>query len=211
MRHSLLAAAFTLAVLLPGSAYAQEGRIELVPFAGWMFGGAYEADIGDFEIQESVGYGATLSFNMGRGAFIDLTYVRQDSDVELDSPLSDPDVDLKLSTNYIHIGGHREFGQYQAKFRPYIGGSLGMVIFDGEVNGDDRDNNEEFSLGLNGGFKYLFGTEQRFGLRADMRGLWSWLPNDDYGYWCDFYGCFVVQGTNTIAQGLASGGLIIKF
>lgn len=210
MRLSLLAPALAVAVLLPGPVQAQQGRVELVPFVGYMFGGAYEADIGDFKAQESIAYGGTLSFNMGRGAFLDLTYIRQDTDVKLE-PRPIVDADLKLSTNYIHIGGHREFGQYQAKFRPYIGGSLGMVIFDGEVNGEDKDNNEEFSLGLNGGFKYLFGTEQRFGLRADMRGLWSWLPNDDYGYWCDFYGCFVVQGTNTIAQGLASGGLIIKF
>ena len=211
MRHLLLAPVLALAVLVPGSVHAQQGRIELVPFVGWMFGGAYELDVGDLEVEDDIGYGGTLSFNMGRGAFIDLTYIRQDSKIDFTSPLAPPDTDIDLSTNYLYIGGHREFGQYQAPFRPYIGGTLGMVIFDPSVNGEDRENREEFSLGLNGGFKAFFGAEQRFGLRGEIRGMWSWIPSDDYGYWCDFYGCFVVQGTNTVAQGLASGGLIIKF
>ena len=40
MRHLLLAPVLALAVLVPGSVHAQQGRIELVPFVGWMFGGA---------------------------------------------------------------------------------------------------------------------------------------------------------------------------
>ena len=51
----------------------------------------------------------------------------------------------------------------------------------------------------------------RVGFRGDIRVMWSWIPGDDYGYWCDFYGCFVVQETETVAQGLLSGGLIFHF
>ena len=211
MRLSLLAPALALTVLLPGTADAQRGKIELVPFMGYMFGGAYELDVGRLEVQPSMAYGGTLSFNLGRGGFLDLTYLLQPSELDFDAPLAPPDVNIDLSTSYIYIGGHHEFGAYEQAFRPYLGGTLGMVIFDPTVNGEDRENREEFSLGVNGGFKYLFGTEQRFGLRGEIRGMWSWIPSDDYGYWCDFYGCFVVQGTNTVAQGLASGGLIIKF
>jgi hypothetical protein len=211
MRHKLVAPALALAVLLPGTAQAQRGRIELTPFVGYVFGGAYELDVGRLEVQPDIGYGGTISFNLGRGGFLDFTYLRQDSEIDFDSPLAPPDTDIDLSTNYFFLGGHHEFGDYQSPFRPFIGGTLGMVVFDPTVNGQDAENREEFALGANGGFKMWFGAEQRFGLRTELRGMWSWIPSDDYGYWCDFYGCFVVQGTNTVAQGMVNGGLMIKF
>ena len=206
-----------LGVLAAAGAGPVEGqepsRFELTPFAGYQFGGAYEFDGGEFSAQEGLGWGTTLSFNMGRGGFLDLTYIRQDTKVDLESNGVGPDIKdaAELDLNYFHIGGHREFGDPYKKVRPYIGGALGAVLYSPSREGTDFDDSWQFSFGLNAGFKYFMGTSQRVGLRFDMRGLWFWVPSDDYGYWCDFYGCFVVQGTETVAQGLASAGLVFRF
>jgi Outer membrane protein beta-barrel domain len=198
---------------LPASVQAQYERFQLTPFVGYMFGGAYEFDGGRFEAQSGLGWGATASFAMGRGAFVDLTYIRQDTKVDLEGSGAIPDIAdaAELDLNYFHIGGHREFGQPGGKVLPYFGGALGAVLYSPNVESIDTDDNWEFSFGLNAGIKYFMGQSQRVALRFDMRGLWFWVPSDDYGYWCDFYGCFVVQGTETVAQGLASAGLVVKF
>jgi len=41
--------------------------------------------------------------------------------------------------------------------------------------------------------------------------FFSFVPTDDYAYWCDFYGCFAAQGSETVSQGEVGGGLVIKF
>ena len=46
---------------------------------------------------------------------------------------------------------------------------------------------------------------------AIVRGWFSFVPTDDYFYWCDFYGCGVSQGSVTLSQGEVTGGLVIKF
>ena len=215
MRRAVVSLALAVALPLATSPLVAQGvptgRFELVPFAGTMFGGAYEVRDGRIEADNALGWGATFSVNMGGGQYLDFTYIREDTDLDIKGPGFGGAEDLGLSMNYIQVGGHKEFARYQAPFRPYIGGAVGLVIYDPEVNGQDQKNETKFSFGLNGGFKYLFGADQRFGIRADMRGMWSWLPSDDWGYWCDIFGCFVVQGTSTVAQGLLSGGLIIRF
>ena len=203
----------TLAATAPAGAQTAP-RFELTPFLGYQFGGGYEFDGGKFEAQPGMGWGVTASFSVGRGGWVDLTYIRQDTKVDLDSrsgliPSREDAADLDL--NYFHIGGHREFGDPYSKLKPYLGGALGAVLYSPSVGDTDFDDNWQFSFGFNGGFKYFMGQSQRVGLRFDMRGLWFWVPSDDYGYWCDFYGCFVVQGTETVAQGLASAGLVFRF
>jgi hypothetical protein len=203
----------TLAATAPASAQTTP-RFELTPFVGYQFGGGYEFDGGKFAAQSGLGWGATASFSVGRGGFVDLTYIRQDTKVDLESntPLIEDRTDAaELDLNYFHVGGHREFGNPYGKLKPYLGGTLGAVLYSPSVDGQDFDDNWQFSFGINGGFKYFMGQTQRVGLRFDMRGLWFWVPSDDYGYWCDFYGCFVVQGTETVAQGLASAGLVFRF
>ncbi|HSE28908.1 MAG TPA: hypothetical protein VLA95_11835 [Gemmatimonadales bacterium] len=213
MKRFIPALILTMAVAA-APARGQEARFELTPFAGYQFGGGYEFDGGKFSAQPGLGWGATLSFAMGRGGFVDLTYIRQDTKVDLESNLPllpSRDDAAELDLNFFHIGGHQELGRRDGKVRPYIGGALGAVLYSPSVESANLDDQWEFSFGVNGGVKYFLGQSERIGLRLDMRGLWFWVPSDDYGYWCDFYGCFVVQGTETVAQGLLSGGLVFRF
>ena len=93
--------------------------------------------------------------------------------------------------NYLQIGGLYEFN-YDRQFRPFINGSLGIGIFDPKTEGIGSETRFSWSVGT--GAKYMFNSG-RIGLRGDLR-LWiTPVPSGDYGTWCDFYGCFVVEGT----------------
>lgn len=202
-----------LVVAAAAPAQGQDARFEVTPFAGYQFGGGYEFDGGEFNADAGLGWGATLSFAVSPGGFVDITYIRQDTKLDLESRtdlLPSLEDAAELDLNFFHIGGHQEFGR-GGRLRPYLGGALGAVLYAPSVENVDLDDQWEFSFGINGGIKYFLGESQRIGLRLDLRGLWFWVPSDDYGYWCDFYGCFVVQGTETVAQGLLSGGLVFKF
>jgi opacity protein-like surface antigen len=202
------------AVVLGGStAQAQSGRyarFEIVPLATYVWGGSYSLDIGDLTIDDSFGYGIMLNFLAARGTALELTYLRQDTQLRLDpngtAPAGPRSADF--ATNYIHLGGRQEFG-HNPKIKPFIDGSFGLTVFDVKESGIGTSTN--FSLAIGGGFESMFGKAQRYGIRGHIRGWFSFVPTDDYAYWCDFYGCFAAQGSETVSQGEVGGGLVIKF
>src|SRR5262245_65868324 len=211
------------AVLLgASSAQAQSGRyarFEIVPLAGYVWGGSYHLDAstggiihpsGDLKIDDSFGYGIMLNFLAARGTALELTYLRQDTKLRFDPSGSassfGPSADF--ATNYIHLGGRQEFGR-NPKIRPFINGSFGLTVFDVKESGIGTSTN--FSLSIGGGFESMFGKAQRYGIRGHIRGWFSFVPTDDYAYWCDFYGCFAAQGSESVSQGGVGGGLVIKF
>jgi opacity protein-like surface antigen len=213
----------TAAVLLgASSAEAQSGRyarFEIVPLAGYVWGGSYHLDAstggiihpsGDLKIDDSFGYGIMLDFLAARGTALELSYLRQDTKLRFDPSGSagptGPSADF--ATNYIHLGGRQEFG-HNPKIKPFINGSFGVTVFDVKESGIGTST--DFSLAIGGGFQSMFGKEQRFGLRGSIKGWFSFVPSDDYFYWCDFYGCGVSQGSETVSQGEVTGGLVIRF
>jgi opacity protein-like surface antigen len=203
----------TAVVLGASTAQAQSGkyaRFEVVPLAVYMWGGTYDLDIGDLKIDDGLGYGVMLNFLAARGTALELTYLRQDTQLRLDpngtQPVGARSADFAV--NYIHLGGRQEFGR-SPKIRPFIDGSFGLTVFDVKESGIGTSTN--FSLAIGGGFESMFGKEQRFGIRGHIRGWFSFVPTDDYAYWCDFYGCFAAQGSETVSQGEVGGGLVIKF
>ena len=163
---------------------------------------------GQLEISDAFGYGAILSFLAGHGSSVELTYLRQDANIEFKPATTAAKSTLGgFAVNYLQIGGLYEFN-YDRQFRPFINGSLGIGIFDPKTEGIGSETRFSWSVGT--GAKYMFNSG-RIGLRGDLR-LWiTPVPSGDYGTWCDFYGCFVVEGTAWVTQGTASGGIIFAF
>ena len=70
------------AVLGTSTLQAQSGkyaRFEIVPLAGYVWGGSYNMDFGDLHVDDSFGYGIMLNFLAARGTALELTYLRQDT------------------------------------------------------------------------------------------------------------------------------------
>jgi len=224
-----------LALLALGTApaAAQQGKFEIVPQVGYTFGGGYDFDGGTFDgelfpggkikLDDTPTYGVSIGFEGRRGSFFTLSYVYQPTKIGVEWNTTPPDIggrdpNAKGDINFHQVifGGRQEFAKSsEQKVRPYIGGGLGFVVIDPsfETNtGASADNQTRFLLSLNGGLRYMFGEEKRFGLQADMRGTWFWIPNGEVYVWCDYwYGCSAYEGSATIAQGTASVGAVIKF
>jgi hypothetical protein len=211
-----VSAAFSLAAApLEAQVLLEEPhRFEISPIAGYQWGGSFETDAfdvipsGSLRLNDSFVWGAILSFLAQPGSAVELSYLRQDTDIEFD-PITGSTVDLGgFAVNYIQIGGRQEFAT-QGRVRPFLSGSLGVGILDPKVEGFGSDT--RFSWSIGGGLKYMAGESQRIGIRTDVK-LWvTPVPSGDYGTWCDFYGCFVVEGTEWLTQGQATGGLVFAF
>jgi hypothetical protein len=228
-RRSLIAA-LALVTLATVPAAAQRGKFEIVPEVGYTFGGGFDLDGGVYngvaypggkiELDASPSYGATLGFEGKRGTYFTVSYVYQGTEIGVNwdgNPPSiggiDPNAKGDITLHKVLFGGRQEFYKSsEQKLRPYIGGGLGFVVADPNFSDYDAESQTRFLLSLNGGVRYMFGEEKRFGLQADMKGTWFWVPSGDVYVWCDYwYGCSAYEGSATIAQGTASIGAVIKF
>jgi len=188
---------------------ATRPRFEISPIVGYQWGGSFEADAGDLKLDDGVAWGVVLSFLAHGSSALELTYLRQDTDLRFDPVGTTPPLQQTagFSMNYIQIGGRQEFPR--GKARPFISGSLGINVLDLKAEGFGSET--RFSWSVGGGLIYMLGESGRFGLRTDIKYWSTPVPSGDYGTWCDFYGCFVVEGTDWVGQGQASGGLVFAF
>lgn len=194
--------------------YEARPRFEISPIVGYQWGGSFDTDAfgnfpsGELQLEDGLSWGVILSFLAHGNSALELSYLRQDTDLGFD-PFGAPPISQTagFSMNYIQIGGRQEFPR--GKARPFISGSLGINVLDLKAEGFGSET--RFSWGIGGGLIYNLGESNRVGLRTDIKFWATPVPSGDYGTWCDYYGCFVVEGTEWITQGQASGGLVFAF
>ncbi len=203
--------------LLPTSsaysqAYVRPPRFELTPFAGYQWGGSFDTDAisnilaGELSEDDSYHWGLTVSLLAPRGAALELIYLRQDTDIQFKPNVGSSLNVGSFSNNYIHLGGRFE-ALSERQVRPFLTASLGVNVMDPEIDG--VGSTTRFSWALGGGVKAMF--SRSVGFRADIRWWSTPVPSGDYGAWCDFWGCYAVEGTAWVNQGQLSGGLIFSF
>jgi len=216
--HLLRAGLIALVTVTPAAAqldvYTHEPKVDIMPFGGFQWGGAYRTDAlaaipaGELRLGEDFAWGMVVSFHPQRYSALELWYLRQDTEISFDrvtglnTPLGG------FANNYIQIGGRQEFPTGTG-LRPFIGGTLGTNILDPKALGAGTTARFAFSFG--GGLQYMMGAAQRFGIRSDLRWWVTTVPAGTYGTWCDFYGCYVAQGVAWVSQGQVSGGVVFAF
>jgi len=224
-----------LAILALGSApaVAQQHKFEITPQVGYTFGGGFDFEPGVFQgeafpggklkLDDTPSYGVTLGFEGRRGAYFTVSYNYQPTQIGIEwnaTPPTiagiDPNKKGDITLHQVLFGGRWEYMKSsEQKVRPYLGASAGFVVVDPNFttnSGFDPGSDTRFLLGFNGGVRYMFGEEKRFGLQGDIKGTWFWVPNGEVYVWCDYwYGCSAYEGSATIAQGTASIGAVIKF
>jgi len=192
-----------------------QNRFELIPYAGYQWGGSFETDTfstvpaGELHLKPSFTWGGILSFLVYGNSAVELTYLRQDTDIEFNRAAGTTTDLGGFAVNYIQIGGRQEFGVGGTSgIRPFIGGSLGIGIMDPKREGIGSDT--KFSWSLGGGLIKMF-SSNKVGVRTDIK-LWiTPVSSGDYAVWCDFYGCFAAEGTAWVTQGQWTGGLVFAF
>jgi hypothetical protein len=219
MKVQKLLNAFKLSILLlivtilPVQSFAQDSRVELSPFGGYMLAGSIKFYEGKFKIQNSASYGGMLAYRLNKGNLIELSYTRMDSQGDW-QPYGGyqedfPPKTVDVAMNYVQIGTVNELILDNDAVRPYGTFSLGASW----LHGKETTAQDEwfFSVTAGVGLKYFFAP--KIGIRLQARLL---LPLVFSG--AGFYLGVGTGGASSgvgvssfapIVQGDFTGGLII--
>jgi hypothetical protein len=165
---------FAIILFLPFFVNAQ--RVEITPFAGYVFGGNMYSDGGDVHFNGNAWYGGMISIAVSRVVDVDLLYNRQDTKAQVNSNYNYSYIqsgEIPLSINYMHIGFTKNF-RVNPTVSPFLGFNMGACLF------YPKETYTEawfFSMGLNGGAKVYFSN--RFGIRLQAQLM---LPIQGAGF-----------------------------
>jgi len=196
----------TLIAFFPTLLFSQ--GIEIVPFAGYMFGGSTKYTQGKLDVKDGMNYGVSVLVPVQSLVDVELSYTRLDSRAEFRSyagyPLN-PDKDINdLGTNYIQVGGISKFYSANTMVTPFGSLSLGATWF----NSPDIETVWRFSATAGLGVKIMF--TERVGIM--LRGRLMMPMNfAGVGFYAGSGGSGLTMNSYvTPLQGDFNGGLIIK-
>ena len=182
--------------------------IEINGFAGWQFGGTAKLYDGDFEINGAMNYGGKLAVGLSSSTFVEISYMRADTEGRYYPYLDSPSDLLPFSSNYIHIGGLYEANM--GRIAPFGTIGFGMVIWDPKTS--QLNTKTQFSITAGAGLKIWLSDILGIRLQGSMMMPMVW---NGAGFGCGVgtggAGCSGGVYTRvTPFQGEFSGGLIIK-
>ena len=192
-----------------GNLAAQDHKVEVTPFGGYLLGGNIKFYEGEFKIEDAACYGGMLAVQIRNGNFIELSYTgmttmgdwRPYSSYSNDHPAGNVD----MAVNHFQIGSLNEFPLNNDAIRPYGTVSLGTTWFN--IKDDDADDEWLFSVAAGLGMKYFF--NDKIGIRIQARILLPVVYNGG-GFYIGTGGSgMYVSSTAPIVQGDFTGGLII--
>jgi opacity protein-like surface antigen len=114
----------------------------------YTFSNSVDFDYGDLKIGDGHIYGTGLEFFSQKSSSIKLKYLRFDTLIDVDVPISANDVNVDGAFKYILIGGNHYF-DFGSNAVPYLGGGLGMAITEIPYGGSDTN----FAWEIKGGVK----------------------------------------------------------
>ena len=203
--------AFVVAIgIAAGCAAPAAAQVEIVPFAGYRFGGSLDVpDEGSaLETKDSAAWGVSLAYQVAEDGEIEALFARQST--RLDSGglfTSQPRFDLAIEI--YQLGGNYLFGEDHDRVRPYIGAGLGVSRLVPEPAALESET--RFSASFAAGLKaYL---NPHFGLRVEVRGFFTVLESDNQVF-CGSQGesvCLINATGSELSQAEARAGLIFRF
>jgi hypothetical protein len=204
MRRAFFA---SVLLLLPACAFAQPGRFELTPVAGYRLDGDFDARSSDafdphlhVKVDASAVYGLLFDVPLSPNWQLEVLANRQRSRFVVDRGLLTPstvlgDVDLTI----LQAGFLLQWGRGQVN--PFVTAAAGLTHIEPKFN--ELESDDRFSASLGGGVKIFF--NQNVGLRLEARGYWTDLGGNFRGRY-DRY-----DSRDGLTQGEGSAGLIIAF
>ncbi len=197
-----------IAIIFPAMLFSQ-GGVEIVPFAGYMFGGSVNYYEGKLKIDNGVNYGVSVLVPVHQLLDIEINYTRMDSKASFSKYAGYPLLENKettMATNYIQIGGISKFYSQNTKVTPFGSLSIGATWFS-PTDGSFQDV-WRFSAALGLGVKVMF--SDRIGIMLRGRLLMP-MYFGGVGMYAGTGGSGVsVNSVVAPLQGDFNGGLIIK-
>jgi Outer membrane protein beta-barrel domain len=207
-----LRTALIFASLLSGAlpALAQQ-RFEIQPFVGYKFGGG--ADVAEniyrinrINIDSSLAYGATLTYNLSENFGVEFLWNRQQTHASgaLNGGGTYPQK-IGVTLDQFHGDFLLSLTGHGSKLEPFILVGLGATDMHGAGSSTAK-----FSFGVGGGVKYF--VSRHLGFRIQARYAPTYLYSTSGGIWCNWWGvCWVVPNDHFLQQGDVTGGIILRF
>jgi hypothetical protein len=157
-----------LIILFPALLFSQVS-IDLVPFAGYMFGGSIQYYEGKVKIDNGMNYGLSVFVPVHDLLDVEVNYTRMQSKASFrpDPYYSNLEYrETDLATNYIHVGGISKFYSHNTMITPFGSVSLGATWFSPE---DAQFSTVwRFSANLGLGVKVMFSERVGIMLRGRL-------------------------------------------
>jgi hypothetical protein len=148
---------------------------------------------------------------------VEFLWHRQFSSLEISTPAPTLKVANQNVDNY-HGNLVYNFGEHDAKTRPFIFGGLGAThytpgdydpAFPGSAAQAKIGGLAKFSTTWGGGVKYY--PNPKIGVRGTVRWTPTYIKSTAGGVWCDFYGCWTIANAEYSQQLEFTGGVTFRF
>ena len=156
-----------VAILFPFFTFAQGGGVEIVPFAGYMFGGSVKFYEGKLKITDGVDYGLSLIVPIHDILDVEINYTGMSSEASFEAYRDYPefsDEKTAISTHYFHIGVLKALSLNNPNIKPFGSFSLGATMFSLQ----DYTDTWRFSVSLGLGVKFMFSKHVGIMLRGRL-------------------------------------------
>jgi len=202
----LMAMLLFMAVISIQDLSAQD--IEINGFAGWQFGGKARLWDGDFQISDAMNYGGKLAVGLSSTTFVEISYMRADTDGRFYPYTGTPSDVVQFNSNYIHFAGLQEADL--GRISPFGTLGVGLVVWSPKTS--QLSGKTQFSITLGAGLKIWLTDIVGIRLQGSMMMPMVW---NGAGFGCGIgtggSGCGGSVYTRiTPFQGEFSGGLIIR-
>jgi hypothetical protein len=192
------------------SAQAQQ-RFELQPFVGYKYGGGADVagnvlGIRRVNIDSSIAYGATLTFNPSEYMGFEFLWNRQPTNAS-GALYNGGTYSQKVGVTLDQFHGDFLFSLagHGSKVEPFV--LFGLGATDMHSSGSSTT---KFSFGVGGGVKYF--VSRHLGFRIQARYAPTYLYSTSSGIWCDWWGyCWTIPNDHFLHQGDVTTGLILRF
>ncbi len=207
----------TFALISASAAFAQTG-FEISAGIGYTL--SEGVDVNDIEGPDGLIYNKVdpesgFSYNVGFGIqpnhMLEIGFLMASelSNLKVSGPRgSKESVDLTLNNYHGYFAYN--FGYPGAQIRPFFLFGLGATHYiTGEYDGTAVDNSTRFSTTWAGGVKWY----SKGPLGARFMGRWTptYIKTDEYGWWCDYWGCYVVGNAEYSHQFEMSAAALYRF
>ena len=196
-----------LLLLLPALAFSQ---VEIVPFAGYMFGGSINYNQGRLNLDNSLNYGGSLIVPVDHLVCVELNYTRMSSNLSFTAnPSFYPqyqDENALTASNYMQVGVIKEIDIHNERITPFGSFSAGGTWY----SSDSFTTAGFFSITAGLGVKVMFTDRIGIMLRGRLmlpmmfRGVGAYFGFGTGGS----SGGLTVSTYSSFVQGDFNGGLV---
>lgn len=182
--------------------------IEVHGFYGYQLHGTAKLYDGDFRINDAGNYGGKLSVGLASTTYVEISYMRSDTEGRFYPFLGTPSDFISFSSNYIQLGGLQEVDM--GRIRPFGTIAMGLTVW--SPKSSQYSSKTQFSATVGGGLKIWLTDFLGIRLQGSMLMPLVW---NGAGFGCGIgtggAGCGANVYTRiTPFQGEFSGGIILK-